>query len=149
MSAPVIKEFRVDPARLASGTWCHARERQIGEGDISASYSADKIALEGRVRSPFKWKNTLWVCTGTHYQGDGKSAEAYRLVPERFFDGEPTTYNEVAMLPFEQRIKPEGFYHGMRVRHGKQGCVLVGPSAVFLPLDDDQIAKQADLFDLL
>lgn len=90
-----------------------------------------------------------WVCTGTHYQGDGKSAEAYRLVPERFFDGEPTTYNEVAMLPFEQRIKPEGFYHGMTVKRGKHAFVLVGPSAVFLPLDDDQIAKQADLFDLL
>lgn len=57
MSAPVkLQEFFVDPARLASGRWCHTRDRQIGEGDINASYSADKIA-EGRVRSPFKWQN--------------------------------------------------------------------------------------------
>ena len=54
MSAPVTpKEYRVDPPRLASGTWCHTRDRQIGEGDISASYSADKIGLEGKVRKPF------------------------------------------------------------------------------------------------
>ena len=146
MSAPIApKEYRVDPSRLASGTWCHTRDRCIGEGDIAASYSADKIGLEGKVRKPFVWQNSLWVCTGTH----SKSAEAYRLVPERFFDGEPTTYNEVAMLPFEQRIKPEGFYHGMRVRHGKQDCVLVGPEALFLPKKDSETLKQADLFDAL
>lgn len=145
MSAPIEpQEHRVDPSRLASGTWCHTRNRQIGEGDIAASYSADKIA-QGKIRKPFSWKNVLWVCTGTH----SKSAEAYRLVPERFFDGEPTTYNEVAMLPFEQRIKPEGFYHGMRVRHGKQDCILVGPKARFLPKEESEVLKQADLFDLL
>ena len=145
MSAPIEpQEHRVDPSRLASGTWCHTRNRQIGEGDIAASYSADKIA-QGKIRKPFSWKNGLWVCTGTN----SKSAEAYRLVPERFFDGEPTTYNEVAMLPFEQRIKPEGFYHGMRVRHGKQDCVLVGPKALFLPKAESETLKQADLFDML
>ncbi|WP_095589624.1 hypothetical protein [Actibacterium ureilyticum] len=145
MSAPIEpQEHRVDPSRLASGTWCHTRNRQIGEGDIAASYSADKNA-QGKIRKPFSWKNGLWVCTGSH----SKSAEAYRLVPERFFDGEPTTYNEVAMLPFEQRIKPEGFYHGMRVRHGKQVCILVGPKALFLPKKDNETLKQADLFDAL
>lgn len=145
MSAPIEpQEHRVDPSRLAFGTWCHTRNRQIGEGDIAASYSADMIA-QGKIRKPFSWKNALWVCTGTH----SKSAEAYRLVPERFFDSEPTTYNEVAMLPFEQRIKPEGFYHGMRVRHGKQDCVLVGPKALFLPKEESEVLKQADLFDAL
>ncbi|KAB2533176.1 hypothetical protein AL035_20835 [Salipiger aestuarii] len=59
------------------------------------------------------------------------------------------TCNEVAILPFEQRIKPEGFYHGMRVRHGKQDCVLVGPKALFLPKKDSEMLKQADLFDAL
>ncbi|SFU18672.1 hypothetical protein [Sedimentitalea nanhaiensis] len=145
MNAPIEpQEHRVDPSRLASGTWCHTRNRQIGEGDIAASYSADKIA-QGKIRKPFFWKNCLWVCTGTN----SKSAEAYRLVPERFFDGELTTYNEVAMLPFEQRIKPEGFYHGMRVRHGKQDCVLVGPKALLLPKEESETLKQADLFDAL
>ncbi|WP_146609997.1 hypothetical protein [Salipiger aestuarii] len=90
MSAPIEpQEHHVDPSRLASGTWCHTRNRQIGEGDIAASYSADKIA-QGKIRKPFSWENGLWVCTGTHYQSNGKSAEAYRLVPERFFNGELT-----------------------------------------------------------
>lgn len=149
MSAPTEpKENRVDPSRLASGSWCHSRNRLIGEGDIAASYSADKIA-QGKIRKPFSWSNGLWVCTGTHYQSKGKSAEAYRLVPEHFFDGELTTYNEVAMLPYEKRGKPEGFYHGMRVRHGKQDCVLVGPKALFLPQEESETQKQADLFDAL
>lgn len=150
MSAPITpKEYRVDPSRLASGTWCHSRDRQIGEGDIRASYSADKIGMEGKVRKPFVWQNALWVCTGSYSANSSKGAEAYRLLPERFFDGEPTTYNEVACLPAAQRFKPEGFYHGMQVRHGKQDYILVGPSVTFLPKEDSETLKQADLFDAL
>ena len=150
MSAPITpKEYRVDPSRLASGTWCHTRDRQIGEGDISASYSADRIGMEGKVRKPFVWQNALWVCTGMQSHGDFRAAEAYRLVPERFFGGEPTTYNEVACLPAAERFKPEGFYHGMRVRHGKQNFILVGPCASFVPKADSDVLKQADLFDAL
>jgi hypothetical protein len=150
MSAPaIIKEFFVDPARLASGHWCHKRDRQIGEGDISASYSADKIALEGRVRSPFTWQNCLWVCIGTASHGEHRASEAYRLIPERFFDGTPLSYHDNAMLGDEARLRPEGFYHGMAVRHGKQKCALVGPKAVFLPSADAQAPCQGDLFDAL
>ncbi|TRW91947.1 hypothetical protein FNJ84_21420 [Paracoccus sp. M683] len=150
MSAPCkIKEFRVDPSRLSSGTWCHSRDRQIGEGDISASYSGDKIGLEGCVRSPFKWQNCLWVCTGMVSRGDFRAADAYRLVPRRFLDGTPISYHENAMLGDEARTRPEGFYHGMAVRHGKQDYVLIGPSAVFMPSEDVQTPRQADLFDLL
>lgn len=149
MSAPVTKEFRVDPARLASGTWCHARDSQIGEGDISASYSADKIGLEGKVRSPFRWKNGLWVCTSLHSIRNHRGAEAYRLIPERFFGGTPISYHDNAMLGDQARRKPEGFYHGIRIKRGNQAFVLVGPSAVFLPLDANSVLRQADLFDLL
>lgn len=148
MSAPCkIKEFFVDPSRLASGTWCHSRDRQIGEGDINASYSGDKIGLEGCVRSPFTWQNCLWVCTGMVSHGYFRAAEAYRLVPARFFDGTPISYHENAMLGDAARNRPEGFYHGMAVKHGKQSCVLIGPSAVFLPSEDVKTPKQADLFD--
>ena len=150
MSAPVTsKEYRVDPSRLASGTWCHTRDRQIGEGDISASYSCDKIGLEGKVRKPFVWQNALWVCTGMRSTDASRYAEAYRLVPKRFFNGEPTTYQEVACLPAAERFKPEGFYHGMRVQHGKQDFILVGPCASFVPKSDCEVPKQADLFDAL
>ena len=150
MSAPCkIKEFHVDPSRLASGTWCHSRDRQIGEGDISASYSGDKIGLEGCVRSPFTWQNCLWVCTGMVSHGDFRAVEAYRLIPRKFFDGTPISYHENAMLGDAARTRPEGFYHGMAVRHGKQDYVLIGPSAVFMPSEDVQTPRQADLFDLL
>lgn len=150
MSAPITKEvFRVDPARLASGIWCPTRDKMIGEGDIHASYSADKIGMEGKVRKPFVWRNTLWVCTGTLIQDSVRSAEAYRLIPTRFFNGETTSYHEVASLEPAERFKPEGFYHGMQVRHGKLDYVLVGPSATFAPKDESETLKQANLFDAL
>lgn len=150
MSAPIApKEYRVDPSRLASGTWCHTRDRCIGEGDIAASYSADKIGLEGKVRKPFVWQNSLWVCTSLHSMASELSAESYRLLPERFFDGEPISYHENVMLGDEARLRPEGFYHGMRVQHGKQDYILVGPKALFLPKKDSEMLKQADLFDAL
>ena len=120
-----------------------------GEGDIAASYSADKIALEGTVRKPFVWRHALWVCTSSRSMGSTQCATAYRLLPERFFEGEPSTYNEVAMLEPEKRFKLEDFYHGMRVQHGKQDYILVGPSVNFLPKEDAETLKQADLFDFL
>ncbi|QEW21485.1 hypothetical protein LA6_003696 [Marinibacterium anthonyi] len=149
MNAPVTKEFHVDPARIASGSWCHTRDRQIGEGDISASYSADKIALEGAVRSPFTWKNTLWVCVSLHSIRNHRGSEAYRLVPEKFFDGTPISYHENVILGDQARQRLEGFYHGMRVKRGNQNFVLAGPPAIFLPLGSDQLPSQSDLFDVL
>lgn len=150
MSAPDNpKTFLVDPARLEFGSWCHARDKQIGQGDISASYSADKIALEGRVRSPFKWQNVLWVSVGSAWPVDKSGIEAYRLLPARFFDGTPISYHDNAMLGDKARKRPEGFYHGMAVHHGKQECVLVGPKAIFLPSKEAEEPKQIDLLDLL
>ena len=82
MSAPVeCRTFQVDVAHLESGTWCHTWDKQIGEGDINASYSADTIGLEGRVRKPFRWMNALWIWTGIHSKAGTRGAEAYRLVP--------------------------------------------------------------------
>lgn len=150
MSAPdTPKTFLVDPARLNSGWWCLERDRQIGEGDIAASYSADKIALEGRVRSPFKWQNVLWVSVGSAWPVDKSGVQAYRLLRARFFDGTPISYHENTMLGDEARTRPEGFYHGMAVRHGKQACVLVGPKAIFVPSKKAEEPKQIDLLDLL
>ena len=40
----------VSLARLASGRYDHGRSRDIGEGDIHASYSADTIASAGKIR---------------------------------------------------------------------------------------------------
>ena len=48
---------------------------------LNASYSADTIGLEGRVRKPFRWMNALWIWTGIHSKAGTRGAEAYRLVP--------------------------------------------------------------------
>ncbi|QIE41175.1 hypothetical protein G5B39_03935 [Rhodobacteraceae bacterium SC52] len=53
------------------------------------------------------------------------------------------------MLGDEARTRPEGFYHGMAVRHGKQECVLVGPRGIFVPSKEAEAPKQIDLLDLL
>ena len=149
MSAPnTPQEYRVDPARFEFGTWCHDRDRQIGEGDISASYSADTIGLEGRVRKPFVWQNALWVNTGTISNGPHRSVSAYSLIPVRFFEGEPQTYNQIVQDNVSARKRPEGFYHGMSVKHGKQDMVLIGPSVTFVP-SEDKAPEQIDLLDLL
>ncbi len=57
--------FAVHPARLA---WKGAGS-EICEGDIHASYSADVIAMQGRVRKPFKWMGGMCVCTSISGSG--------------------------------------------------------------------------------
>lgn len=118
-------EVTVSPSRLASGQWCHRRERQHGEGDIRASYSADLIGMEGRVRSPFRLQGGLWAGTGI-----GKGAfTAYRLLPLEAFEGEATTYAEKVHADGGEaaRNDPSGFYHGMQIRWSKASFVLSGP----------------------
>jgi len=44
----------VNPARLAWGRYDHKRNRDSGEGDIRASYSADTIATSGKIRKAFR-----------------------------------------------------------------------------------------------
>ena len=43
----------VDPARFRWGTWCHRTDKMIAEGDIAASYSADRIGMGQPVSKPF------------------------------------------------------------------------------------------------
>jgi hypothetical protein len=75
-----------------------AARLQSDRGDINASYSADRIASGEPVRKPFQHHGTLWICTSITGSGltNSRSAEheAYRLVPEREFDGTPTTYSK-------------------------------------------------------
>lgn len=56
--------IEVPPSRLAPGEWSHELIRQIGEGDIHASYSADRIAMSNAVRRPFQHAGARWVCVG-------------------------------------------------------------------------------------
>jgi len=132
----------VSPERLAPGRWCHARDRQIGQGDIRASYSADVIAMEGRVRKPFHFQGWLWIAVAFR----GAEAEAYRLIPAHAFEGTPVSY-AAKVLPEGgelARNDPSGFYHGMEVRSGKEAFVLAGPALRLVP--DAQAPVQTDLF---
>jgi len=141
MSAPINRQtFEVDATRPASGTWCHIREKQIGEGDICASYSADTIGLEGRVRKPFRWMNSLWVCTGMSSKDGCSVAQAYGLVPLNHFTGTPATYQQTVTANTIARKRPEGFYHGMLVKHVNKQYVLCGPCADFAPSKTEQLS---------
>ncbi len=142
MSAPITSKdvVLVDPSRLASGRWCHQTDRMIGEGDIHASYSADKIGLEGRVRRPFHWQNGQCVCTSVRGISGEYTFEAYRLVAIRYFDGTPETYREATMNSAARRESGMGFYHGMLVKHAKKDFVLVGPPIRFRSNETEQLS---------
>lgn len=136
-----IEPIAIDPARLASGQWCHRAEKTIGQGDINASYSADRIGMGQPVRKPFSWRGGLWVCVSNGYRGkDTVAAEAYRLTHPAAFDGEPTTYAEKTRDGDAARADPNGFYHGMSVKHGGQSYVLTGPPVAFVPGQTEQLA---------
>lgn len=144
--------FAVHPARLAWGEY--RDEKNQGEGDINASYSADKIGEGKPIRKPFEWQGSLWVCVSLAGRGITVSkeleAEAYRLIPLSLFASEPTTYSErtSTMEAAEAaRQDPLGFYHGMKVRHGQDSFVLCGPPAVFIPCEiDNPSPTQLPLF---
>jgi len=117
----------VSPWRLQWGTWCHTANCQQDQGDINASYSADLIAMENRIRKPFRLKGWLCVTVAIMNQPE-EHAEAYRLVELSVFDGTPTTYGN--RNHEDARQSSQGFYHGMTVKHGKHTYVLVGPPIV-------------------
>ena len=134
-------EIKIDPARLASGEWCHRAEKQIGQGDINASYSADRIGMGQPVRKPFSWQGGLWVCVGNHYRGkDTLSAEAYRLAHPATFDGKPLTYAEKTRDGDAARADANGFYHGMTVKHAGATFVLCGPPVTFVAGQTEQLS---------
>jgi len=64
-----IQVHELDPDRFAPGEFCYHKEKTVGEGDIVSSNSADKIALDNRVRKPFAWNGHQWVMVSG--SGDG------------------------------------------------------------------------------
>lgn len=124
---------KVDPDRLALGRWDAGQEQHVGEGDIYASYSADRIAMTGKVRRPFTFQGQAWVCTGTLGGGGIEVSTAYRLVPLEHFEGTAVSYAEKTKDCAAARADPDGFYHGMTVLHRGQPHVLCGPPVNFVP----------------
>jgi hypothetical protein len=108
-------------------------------GNIDASYSADRIASGQPVRKPFRHDNAFWVCTGvtgSGLTGSGRTEhEAYRMMPESMFSGAPTTYGAriaTGEMAEAARHDPNGFYHGVAVKHGHGTFVLCGPPVRFI-----------------
>ena len=132
--------YAVDPARLAHGAWCHTRDKTIGEGDIAASYSADRIGMDQPIRKPFEWQGSIWVCVGSGPYNGVPSFKAYRLVHPGLFAGTPTTYREKTRDCDAARADPNGFYHGMTVRHTGEAMVLCGPPALFIAGEKQQLS---------
>src|ERR1700728_5129324 len=68
----------VNPARLAWGKFNHKRNRDSGEGDIHASYSADTIASAGKIRKSFRWQAQLMVTVSLSRRDGIEQVEAYQ-----------------------------------------------------------------------
>jgi len=134
----------VDPARLQNGCWSHEKGVELGEGDIAGSYSADVIAMKGRVRRPFTFHGVLWVCVGIQ-NAAGRTACAYRLLDPDSFGEDATTYDEKTSNAGRARNDPMGFYHGMTVRCGGRDYVLAGPPVQFVEGSDPQPGLFAEL----
>ena len=132
--------IEIDPARLAAGEWCHRLNRTIGQGDIYASYSADRIGMGKPISKPFVWRTGLWVCVSMMGSRGNLSAEAYRLTHPAAFDGVPVTYRERTINSAAARTDVKGFYHGMTVSHGGQRFILTGPPVTFIPGQTAQLS---------
>jgi len=148
---------RVNPARLAWGRFDHRRNRDAGEGDIHASYSADTIATSGKIRKAFRWQAQLMVTVSLSGRGGTDQAEAYQLIPLKTFTGLPMTYAEkigTAESAEAARNDPNGFYHGITVKQGQDVWAMAGPPVVFVaderpdrpPGGTDTESEQLSLF---
>ena len=128
---PEPETITVPAARLAWGEWSNQKQRQIAEGDISISYSADVIP-EGKIRKPFRWEGGLCVCVGSSGLHGRNEASAYRLIPAKLFTGKATTYAEKTRDGDEARADPNGFYDRIVVKSGGENWILVGPPLRFV-----------------
>lgn len=126
-----LKSVTIDPKRLAWGQWCHRLNKDVGEGDIPASYSADRIGSGQPVRRTFSWQGSEWVCVSMQHRDGKPEASAYRLIDPRMFNGEAVSYSEKAQDGDRARSDPNGFYHGMKVKHAGHDLVLSGPCISF------------------
>lgn len=129
------RSHTVEPSRLACGAWCHVSEKQIGEGDIRASYSADRIGMGQPIRKPFRYAGELWVCVGTGPSG----AQAYRLVHPSVFGGTACSYHDRCRAGDRARGDLAGFYDGITVRHAGRELVVAGPPVTFVAGEEAQL----------
>lgn len=130
------RSHTVEPSHLAYGAWCYASEKHLGEGDIRASYSADRIGMGQPIRKPFRYAGELWVCVGTGPAG----VEAYRLVHPSLYGGTACSYHDRCCDGDRARGDPAGFYDGITLRHAGQELVMAGPPVMFVAGEEAQLS---------
>lgn len=124
------------PDRLAMGDW-HGGKKS-GDGDVYASYSADRISEGKPVRTPFEWSGNFWVTVSICGKGLTNSGEqefqAYRIIPPAMFNGVATTYAKKAAVDRGEaaRNDPLGFYEGMQIVCGGKAFIMKGPPTTFV-----------------
>jgi len=101
--------------------------------EIEASYSGDRISKDVAIRKPSVFEGKQYTAVGI----DSKSIQAYQLLPKEEFTGEVRSYRVPKEREDEEyyqslRDDPNGFYHGMLVKHRKSDHVLVGPPVSFV-----------------
>ena len=125
---------------------------------VSTSYSADRISENSPVRKPFKYKSKFYISSGSALGSNlhpHHTEKAYPIVPRSEFKGIPHQYGE-RIHPHgetveeewaaQRRALPEGFYHGMLIKHGGAEFVMVGPPLVFVEKEGSLPVKQLALF---
>jgi hypothetical protein len=130
------RSHTVEPSRLAYGAWCHASAKQIGEGDIRTSYSADRIGMGQPIRKPFRYAGELWICVGTCPEG----AEAYRLVHPSLYGGIARSYHDRCRDGDRARCDEAGFYDRIIVRHAGRELGMAGPPVLFVAGEEAQLS---------
>ena len=123
MNPEDTKTDTVDPARLSMGHWDLVANKQIDEGDISQSYSADVIAEHNTFRRPFRWKDGFRISVGGSFTGTKvHCVRTYRIIPVELYDDETHTYTE--SCTYDENHKSKFTYEGMRVKKGDKEYVL-------------------------
>ena len=120
---------------------------------VSGSYSADRIAEKSPVRKPFKYKGKFYISSGSAVGGklDPRHKEkTYQIVPRGEFKGTPLWYGKRIQpgddWAEQRRQHPDGFYHGMLIKHGGAEFVMVGPPLIFVEKEGSLATKQLALF---
>jgi len=121
---------------------------------VEPSCSCGTIADRGSiVKKPFAYGGKLYIATGNLIAGDSEGWNCYQLMPKDDFKGETRNYVCPKGRDYEEyyeslRKDPNGFYHGMLVKRGKNDCVLVGPEINFIAETISQeISPSEDIVD--
>ena len=120
----------VAAARLASGTYDHALQKEVGEGDIAKSYSGDTICA-GKIRGVITLEGKPYVTTGMAGRGltatGTEQASLWPLLTLAEWGNRPTTtYSEMTARANHGPDFPPFTYEGIKVKRGKLEFVM-GP----------------------